>query len=192
MARQPRTRGDAPPATAKDPNPAAAGLAADADADTLIERTVTIDRPRNELYAFWREFRNLPLFMENIESVTEFDGARSHWRVKAPLDSTVEWDSILVEDIPGEVIEWRSADGASVKNSGRIEFRDSSNGRGTRVTATIAYDPPGGKLGRLFATLFQREPKVQARQDLRRFKQLMETGEISTSQPPVAAPRGES
>jgi uncharacterized membrane protein len=130
--------------------------------------------------------------MENIESVTEFDGARSHWRVKAPLDSTVEWDSILVEDIPGEVIEWRSADGASVKNSGRIEFRDSSNGRGTRVTATIAYDPPGGKLGRLFATLFQREPKVQARQDLRRFKQLMETGEISTSQPPVAAPRGES
>ena len=192
MARQSRTPGDAPPATRKDPNPAAAGLAADADADALIERTVTINRPRQELYAFCRDFRNLPMFMENIESVVELDGNRSHWRVKAPAESTVEWDSVLVEDVPGELIEWRSAEGASVANSGRIEFRDSSNGRGTLVTATIVYDPPAGKLGKFFATLFQREPKVQARQDLRRFKQLMETGEISTSQPPDAAPRGRS
>jgi uncharacterized membrane protein len=182
MPRQPRARSDTPPATTRDPNPAAAGLATEEGEDTLVERTVSIKRPRHELYAFWREFRNLPLFMENIESVTEIDSTRSHWKVKAPANTTVEWDSIIVEDVPGEVISWHSAEGASITNSGRIEFRDSSNDRGTLVTATIAYDPPGGKLGKLFASLFQREPKVQARQDLRRFKQLMETGEISTGE----------
>src|SRR5688572_2392484 len=189
--RTPGGIGDAPPATAKDPNPAAAGLATLEPADTLVERTVTINRPRQELYEFWRDFSNLALFMENIESVTVLDAVRSHWVVKAPADSTVEWDSIITEDRPGELIAWTSAEGASVANSGRIEFRDSSNGRGTVVTVTIAYDPPLGAVGKMFAKLFQREPKIQARQDLRRFKQLMETGEIATSQPPYAAPRGE-
>jgi uncharacterized membrane protein len=192
MARQTRVRGDAPAATSKNPNPAAAGLYTDPDEESLIERTVTIDRPRHELYAFWRDFRNLPLFMENIESVVIMDDNRSHWRVKAPAGTDVEWNSVITEDVPGELIAWRSGEDASVKNTGRIEFRDSTNGRGTLVSAVIAYDPPAGKLGKLFATLFQREPKVQARQDLRRFKQLMETGEISTSEPPAAAPRGDS
>lgn len=183
------TPDDAPLATSKHPNPAAAGLAREPGEDTLVERTVTINRPRQELYAFWRDFRNLPLVMENIASVTVIDNTRSHWVVRAPGDTKVEWDSILVEDLPGEVIEWRSTENASVANTGRIEFRDSPNGRGTWVTATIAYDPPAGALGKLIATLFMREPKVQARHELRRFKQLMETGEISTSQPPAAAPR---
>jgi uncharacterized membrane protein len=180
MAKQPRARNDAPPATSKGPNPAAAGLVTDPDEDTLIERTVTVNRPRRELYAFWRDFRNLPLFMENIESVTEIEPTRSRWRVKAPANTSVEWESIITEDVPGEVIAWTSADDADIKNSGRIVFHDSTNGRGTLVTATIAYDAPGGALGKLFATLFQREPKAQARHELRRFKQLMETGEIST------------
>jgi uncharacterized membrane protein len=184
-------RGDAPPATAKDPSAAAAGIAADRDEDTLVAKTVTINRSPQALYAFWRDFRDLPLFMENIESVTVFDDHRSHWKVKAPAGTTVEWDSVIVEDIPGQVIEWRSTDEASVKNRGRIEFRDSGNGRGTWVSAVIAYDPPGGKIGRAIATLFGREPKLQARRDLRRFKQLMETGEIATSAPPAAAPRAD-
>jgi uncharacterized membrane protein len=193
MAREntPHTRGDAPPATAKAPAAGAAGIAADRDEDELVAKTVTINRERQALYAFWRDFRNLPLFMENIESVTVMDGGRSHWKVKAPAGTDVEWDSIIVEDIPGEVIEWRSTEQASVKNSGRIEFRDSGNGRGTWVSATIAYDPPAGKLGKAIATVFGREPKLQARRDLRRFKQLMETGEIATSEPPLAAPRGD-
>jgi uncharacterized membrane protein len=181
------TPSDAPESTAKDPNPAAAGLATLEDEDTLVERTVTINRPRMELYEFWRDFKNLPLFMENIENVTVLDATRSHWAVKAPAGSSVEWDSVIVEDIPGELIEWRSTEDASVTNTGRIEFRDSTNGRGTLVTATIAYDPPAGKLGKLFAKIFQREPKMQARQDLRRFKQLMETGEIAISQHPEDA-----
>jgi uncharacterized membrane protein len=185
------TRGDAPPATAKDPAAGAAGIAADRDEDALVAKTVTINRDRHALYSFWRDFRNLPLFMENIESVTVFDDHRSHWKVKAPAGTDVEWDSIIVEDIPGQAIEWRSTEQSSIKNSGRIEFRDSGNGRGTWVSAVIAYDPPGGKLGQAIAKLFGREPKVQARRDLRRFKQLMETGEIANSEPPLAAPRGD-
>jgi uncharacterized membrane protein len=184
--------GDAPLSTAKDPEPAAAGLPIDPDdAGALIGRTVTINQPAQELYAFWRDFRNLPFFMENIESVRILDGVRSQWKVKAPADTTVEWISRVTEDIPGEVIAWRSEDDASITNSGRIEFKQTSNGRGTQVTVTIVYDPPAGALGKIVAKLFQREPNIQARQDLRRFKQLMETGEIPTSQPPAAAPRGE-
>jgi uncharacterized membrane protein len=156
----------------------------------LVGRTITVNRPRAEVYAFWRDFRNLALFMENIESVTPGDNQRSHWVIKAPAGKTVEWDSVLTEEEDGRVLAWEAAEGADIKNSGRIEFRDAPPGRGTEVTATIVYDPPGGDVGKLIAKLFQKEPKVQARRDLRRFKQLLETGEISTSQAPDAAPRG--
>ena len=155
----------------------------------LVGRTVTVNRPREELYAFWRDFRNLARFMENVESVRVDDDRRSHWVVKAPGGKTVEWDSVLTEEEEGRVLAWESAPDADIKNTGRIEFRDAPPGRGTEITATIVYDPPGGDLGKLIAKLFQKEPKIQARRDLRRFKQLMETGEISTSEAPDAAPR---
>ena len=151
------------------------------ESEELVGRTVTINRPRHELYAFWRDFGNLARILENIESVTELDERRSHWVVRAPAGTTVEWDSVIVEDIPDELISWESASGADVTNSGRIDFRDAPGGRGTLVTATIPYDPPAGAVGKLVARLFQREPKIQARRDLRRFKQFMETGEIATS-----------
>lgn len=156
----------------------------------LVGRTVTINRPRAHLYAFWRDFRNLAAFMENVESVTPGDGQTSHWVVKAPAGQTVEWDAVITEDVADALIAWESVDGADIKNAGRIEFRDGPPGRGTEVTATIVYDPPGGDLGKLIAKLFQKEPKIQARRELRRFKQLMETGEVSTSDAPDAAPRG--
>lgn len=156
----------------------------------LVGRTVTINRPRAELYAFWRDFRNLALFMENVESVTPSDGERSHWVVKAPAGKAVEWDSVLTEEVENEVLAWESAEGADIKNAGRIEFRARPPGRGTEVTATIVYDSPGGDLGKLTAKLFQKKPKIQARRELRRFKQLMETGEISTTKSPDAAPQG--
>ena len=155
----------------------------------LVGRTVTVNRPREELYAFWRDFRNLARFMENVESVRVDDDRRSHWVVKAPGGKTVEWDSVLTEEEENRVLAWESAPDADIKNTGRIEFRDAPPGRGTEITATIVYDPPGGDLGKLIAKLFQKEPKIQARRDLRRFKQLMETGEISTSEAPDAAPR---
>jgi uncharacterized membrane protein len=182
---------DAPLSSAKNPDPSGAdALRLDASkGNVLIGRTVTINRPRTELYTFWRNFQNLPLFMENIESVKVLDSTRSHWVVCAPAQQTVEWDSIITEEIPGSAIAWTSAPDAGVRHSGRIEFRDAPAGRGTEVTATIIYDPPAGAVGKLIAKLFQREPAIQARRDLRRFKQLMETGEISTAEPPDAAPR---
>ena len=151
-----------------------------ADVDTLIGRTVTINRPRAELFAYWRDFANLATFMENVERVEMLDGRRSHWVVKAPAGKTVEWISAITGERDGAFIAWASEEGADVPNSGRIDFRDAQAGRGTIVTATILYDPPAGTIGKLIAKMFQREPAIQARRDLRRFKQLMETGEIAT------------
>ena len=174
-------RDDAPATTAKSN---AAGKVAAAqpgiEGHEAIGRSVTINRPRAELYAFWREFTNLPTFMENVERIDRIDDKRTHWVVKAPFDKTVEWDALLTEDRDGEVLAWTSDAGADVPNSGRVEFRD-AGARGTVVTATIVYDPPGSTVGKLIAKLFQREPAIQARRDLRRFKQLMETGEVATA-----------
>jgi uncharacterized membrane protein len=147
--------------------------------DALIGRAVTINRPRAELFAYWRDFANLARFMDNVERVDVLDAKRSHWVVKAPAGKAVEWDSVITEERDGEFIAWASEEGADVSNSGRIDFRD-AGARGTVVTATILYDPPAGTIGKLVAKLFQREPKIQAQRDLRRFKQLMETGEIAT------------
>lgn len=177
-------RDDAPLSTSKHPT-AAAGRATselvEAKGDTLVGRTVTINRPRADLFAYWRDLTNLPTFMDNIVSVSVDGGGRSHWVVKAPGGKTVEWDAVITEQRENEMIAWASTEGADVPNSGRIDFRDEPGGRGTQVTATIVYDPPAGVVGKLIAKLFQREPAIQARRDLRRFKQLMETGEITTS-----------
>jgi uncharacterized membrane protein len=183
---------DAPPTTAVHQRDVGheAAEARDWDHAAVVGRTVTINRPRAELYAFWRDFRNLAKFMENVERVDVGDDRRSHWVVKGPAGKDVEWDSVLVEDEPDRLLAWESVEGADIKNTGRIEFRDGPPGRGTEVSAMIVYEPPGGDIGKLIAKLFQKEPKIQARRDLRRFKQLMETGEISTSKAPDAAPRG--
>ncbi|HWW64799.1 MAG TPA: SRPBCC family protein [Sphingomonadaceae bacterium] len=176
-------RDDAPLTTSK--NRTAVGEASatlvEPKGDALVGRTVTINRPRAELYAFWRDFANLPTFMDNVARVNVLDEHRSHWVVKAPAGKTVEWDAIITEEKEGELIAWASAEGASVPNSGRIDFRDAQGDRGTIVTATILYDPPAGVVGRMVAKLFQREPAIQARRDLRRFKQLMEAGEVATA-----------
>ena len=158
--------------------------------DALVVRAVTIGKPRQELYAFWRDVSNLAAFMQNVESIEKIDDTRSHWRVKAPGGRTVEWDSVITEDEPGVRIAWKSAEDADVDNSGFVEFRDAPADRGTEVRVHISYDPPGGKLGQAIAKVFQKEPNIQARRDLRRFKQLMETGEIPTARAPDAAPRG--
>ena len=148
--------------------------------DSLSGRAVTINRPRSELFAFWRDFSNLATFMENVECIDVLDDRRSHWVVKAPGGKSVEWDSAVTEEQPDQFIAWASEEGADVPNSGRIDFRD-AGARGTVVTVTVVYDPPAGAIGKLIAKMFQREPAIQARRDLRRFKQLMETGEIATS-----------
>ena len=173
---------DAPPTTSKSQQARDSGAQhlIEPKGDELIGRTVTINRPRAELYAYWRDFTKLPSFMDNVERVDIVSETRSHWIVKAPAGKTVEWDAVITEEKEGELIAWTSTEGADVPNSGRIEFRD-AGARGTIVTATIAYDPPAGVVGKVMAKLFQREPAIQARRDLRRFKQLMETGEVATA-----------
>jgi uncharacterized membrane protein len=161
----------------------------DAQGNVLVGRSVTINRPSHELYVYWRDFGNLATFMENIERIDMLDRERSHWVVKAPGGKTVEWDARVTEEQDGRVIAWTS-ENAEVANSGRVEFKD-AGARGTVVTATLLYDPPAGIIGKIVAKLFQREPNVQARQDLRRFKQLMETGEIAVAANTVAKAKEE-
>ena len=152
----------------------------EAKGHSVASATVTINRPSDELYAFWRDLSNIPTFMENVEAVETIDDRRSHWQVKAPAGRSVEWNARLTEDIPNEVLAWTSEPGADVENSGRVVFADAGD-RGTVVHATILYDPPAGIVGKIVAKMFQREPAMQVRRDLRRFKQLMETGEIATA-----------
>ena len=148
--------------------------------DTMSASVVTINRPVGEVFTYFRDLANLPNFMENVVSIDTVDAKRSHWVVKAPAGKTVEWDATVTQESPNSLLCWESEADADVPNSGRIEFRDAGP-RGTIVTATIAYDPPGGFVGKVIAKMFQREPAIQARRDLRRFKQLMETGEIATA-----------
>lgn len=146
-----------------------------------VERAVTIARPRSELYAFWRDFTNLPQFMEHLESVRVDSPTRSHWKAKAPARSSVEWEAEIVNDVPDEIIAWKSVGDPEVANAGAVNFSDAPGNRGTIVKVTLDYEPPGGKLGAMVARLFGEDPDRQVREDLRKFKQLMETGEITTS-----------
>lgn len=145
----------------------------------VVGRTVTINKPRTELFAYWRNFTNLPRFIENIESVRT-EGDRSVWTVSAPAGRSVDVITRIVDERDNELIAWRAAPESDIDTEGRVTFRDAPGGRGTEVAAVIAYRPPGGEIGRLAAKLFQREPAIQARRELKRFKMLMETGEIAT------------
>lgn len=153
-------------------------------------RAVMINRPRAELYTFWRDFQNLPRFMANVKGVELLESGRSRWMVAGPGGKDVELISQITEDSPGEKIAWRSTEGSDIDHEGWVSFKDNPFGRGTEVRVFISYDPPGGVIGKLVAKVLQKEPAVQARHELRRFKQLMETGEIPTSKAPEAAPRG--
>jgi uncharacterized membrane protein len=157
---------------------------ADGHEGIRVERAVTVNRPRAELYQMWRDFENLPRFMEHLESVRvdETDNGRSHWIAKAPLGKTIEWDSEIIEERPNELLVWKSLPGSMVESMGRVEFTDAPAGRGTIVRVSMQYNPPAGSLGAAFAKLFGEEPGVQINEDLRHFKQIMETGEVATVQ----------
>ena len=165
--------------TRKDDAPVAYSKSADSDR-ALVEEAVTIRRPASELYAFWRQQTNLAGVMENVVSIEDLGQNRFRWTVKAPAGKEVSWVAAITNDVPDRELTWQSEDGGDIANSGRIRFEEAGD-RGTVVRATIAYDPPAGIVGQLVAKLFQREPRIQTRRDLHRFKQLMETGEITTS-----------
>jgi uncharacterized membrane protein len=147
-----------------------------------VERAVTVNLPREELYQIWRDFENLPRFMEHLElvQVDASDSGRSHWVAKGPLDRRVEWDAEVIEERENELLVWKSLPGSMVESMGRVEFADAPGGRGTVVHVSMEYNPPAGSLGAAFAKLFGREPGHQIKEDLRHFKQIMEAGEIPT------------
>ena len=146
-----------------------------------VEKSITIDHPRGELYRYWRNFENLPRFMNHLESVRTLDDRRSHWVVKAPAGKTVEWDAEVYNEKQDELIAWRSLENADINHAGSVRFQEAPNGRGTEVTVEINYEPPAGKLGASLAKLFGEEPDTQLEDDLPRFKQIMEAGEIPTT-----------
>jgi uncharacterized membrane protein len=162
-----------------------------------VAQSIAINRPPEELYRFWRDFQNLPRFMKHLESVEvhkheagksastapeQSSGERSHWVVKGPAGMTVEWDAEIIEDHPNEWIAWRSLEGADVDNTGSVRFERAPGNRGTVVRVRMQYAPPAGVLGATVAKLFGEDPAWQVKDDLRRFKQVMEIGEVITTE----------
>lgn len=158
-----------------------AGLGVDHDSRAVtVSHTVTINKPAAELYRFWRNFSNLPRFMNHIERIEIIDDKRSHWHVKAPAGLRVEWQAEVTDEQENRRIAWRAVEQSDVPNWGHVEFREAPGGRGTEVHAVIRYEPPAGALGRAIAKILGEEPQVQMREDLNRFKRLMETGDADT------------
>jgi uncharacterized membrane protein len=143
----------------------------------IVDAEVTIERPVTELYSFWRKLENLPRVMQHLQSVSVYGDSRSRWVATAPLGTTVEWEAEIINEISDKVIGWRSVEGSSVVTAGSVTF-DRLPAGGTNVRVRLQYDPPGGKLGSWVAWVFGEEPSVQIAQDLRRFKQLAEAGEL--------------
>lgn len=147
-----------------------------------VVKTVTINRPVEELYRFWRDLTNLPKFMKHLKEVTVLDRRTSHWEVKGPAGMVAKWEAEIINDHENELIAWRSRDGSEIANAGSVRFKRSPSGRGTEVAVALEYVPPGGKMGRLIAKWIGGEPEQQISEDLRRFKWIMETGEIPTTE----------
>ena len=143
--------------------------------------TCIVNRPPEEVYTFWRDFQNLPRFMRHLEAVQDLGNGRSRWRAKGPAGTQVEWEATIIADEPGSVITWRSLEGSDVDNAGAVRFESAPGGRGTIVKVNIQYNPIGGVLGAAVAKLFGEEPEQQLDDDLRRFKQVLEVGEVVVS-----------
>ncbi len=153
-----------------------------------VEKVVTVNASQEDVFAFWRDFEHLPRFMEHLEIVRTLDDRRSHWVAKAPLGTTVEWDAEIIEERANELIAWRSLPGADIPNKGRVEFKPAAGDRGTEVHVRLEYSPPVGHVGALIAKLFGEEPDLQVAGDLRRLKQVLEAGEVATTE---GQPQGE-
>jgi uncharacterized membrane protein len=154
-----------------------------------VEKTLTINKPVEELYRFWRNFDNLPRFIKHLKEVRVYDEKRSHWISKGFLNESVEWDVVITEDRENELIAWTSVEGAAIETSGRVHFKPAPGNRGTEVKTVREFTPPGGAIGAALAKpvadiakLFGEDPELQIKEDLRRFRMLMEAGEIATTE----------
>jgi uncharacterized membrane protein len=146
-----------------------------------IRKAISINKPVAELYSFWRNFENLPRFMSHVQEIHVLDERRSHWKVNAPGNTTVEWDAEIIADEPNRLIAWRSLEGADIRNAGSVRFEEGRPGRGSIMLVELQYAPPLGKLGSLIAKFLGEEPEKQVYDELRALKQLMEVGEVTIS-----------
>ena len=147
-------------------------------AGVIVEESVTINRPVSELYRFWRNLENLPRFMTHLHSVERITDTLSRWHAKGPAGSTVEWNAEIINEVPDRVIGWRSLEGSDVVSAGSVNFEEADGG-GTRVRVRLQYSPPLGKVGAAVAKLMGADAATQIREDLQRFKTLVETGQIA-------------
>jgi uncharacterized membrane protein len=147
-----------------------------------VEDEITINTAPETLYAFWRNFENLPRFMDHVESVQTLGNDRSHWKVKGPAGMDIEWDAEVVGDIENEMISWRSLENAMVPNAGSVRFSRTGDGQGTVVKVALKYAPPAGAIGAAIARLFGEEPHVQLRDDLQNLKRSIESGQVNINQ----------
>jgi uncharacterized membrane protein len=158
------------------------------DRGTRVQESVTVNRPVEDLYRFWRNLDNLPRFMQHLESVERISDTESRWRARGPGGTVVQWTAEIINEIPNELIAWRTLDGSDVVSAGSVHFDAvGRSGRATRLRVRLQYSPPGGKLAASVAKLLRQDPAAEIRADLRRFKQLIETGEVSTTE---GQPRG--
>ncbi|WP_299436593.1 SRPBCC family protein [uncultured Rhodospira sp.] len=154
---------------------------------SVITASITINRPKRDVYAFWSNVENLPAFMEGLEAIHPLEEAgRYRWIVAAPGGRTLEWDTFLTEDAPNTCLAWTSVEWARVRNAGRIEFQDTGSDGATLVNAVIAYDPPRGMVGRLAVKMSPAESRARTTRELARLKQLLETGQPDETADPAA------
>lgn len=163
--------------TAVDDEPASPVTSVRRGEGVRVDERIVINRPRSEVYRFWRNLENLPRFMDHLESVTVQDEQRSRWVAKGPAGTRVEWDAVIHNEIPNELLAWRSLEGSEVDNAGSVHFAPMENGD-TEVRVILRYDPPAGRVGAAVAWLFGEEPSRQVAEDLRRLKQVVESGEL--------------
>jgi uncharacterized membrane protein len=149
--------------------------------EALVEQTLIVNKSPAECYAFWRNLENLPRFIPTLESITVNDDRQSHWVVRPPIGPNLEWDSEITADHVGERIAWRSVKSAALKHAGNVRFEPAPGGRGTLVRVSMHFEPALGRAGVSVAKLMGRDPNSQTREDLRRFKALIETGEVPTT-----------
>jgi uncharacterized membrane protein len=147
-----------------------------------VQRSILVNASPEKTYEFVRNFENFPRFMEHLKNVYATSEKRSHWVAKGPARTSVEWDAEIINDLPGEVLAWRSIDGADVDSAGSINFQKAPDDRGTIIRVELQYLPPAGALGAVVAKILGEEPELQLKSDLRRLKQVIETGEIATTE----------
>lgn len=146
-----------------------------------VERSITVNKPKEEVFRFWRNLENLPQFMKHLKSVKVTGEKTSHWVANAPAGRTVEWDAEIINEIEHQLLAWRSLEGSTVQNAGSVHFTDATGGRGTQIRVSLQYNPPGGILGALVAKMFGEEPEQQIADDLGRLKAMMESGQVPTN-----------